>query len=33
MFRGNVIDQILTKTIDKDSGQLDGKNWIDSTES
>jgi hypothetical protein len=29
MFRGNVIDQILTKTIDKDSGQLDGKSWID----
>jgi hypothetical protein len=33
MFRGNVIDQILTKTIDKDSGQLDSKNWIDNTES
>ena len=22
-------EEILTKTIDKDSGQLDGKSWID----
>jgi hypothetical protein len=33
MFRGNVIDQILIKTIDNESGQLDGKSWIDNTES
>ena len=32
MFRGNVIDQTLLKTIDKDSGQLDGKTWIDSAQ-
>jgi hypothetical protein len=32
MFRGNVIDQILIKTIDKDSGQLSGKEWIDKPE-
>jgi hypothetical protein len=32
MFRGNVIDQILMKTLDNDSGQLDGKTWIDKAE-
>ena len=32
VYRGNVIDQFLVKTLDKDSGQVGAKKWVDNNE-
>ena len=32
VYRGNVIDQFLNKTVDKDSGQVGAKKWVDNNE-